>query len=48
MVSDIEKYGIHHEIVSGGIRNYVERLIETIKVGNKICSSMVFHLHFLL
>ncbi|MBC7129249.1 MAG: hypothetical protein H5T45_05920 [Thermoplasmatales archaeon] len=27
----LKRYGIHHEIISGGIRNYVERVIETIK-----------------
>ena len=27
----LRRYGIEHKIVSGGIRNYVERLIETIK-----------------
>jgi len=27
----LKRYDIHHEIVSGGIRNYVERVIETIK-----------------
>jgi len=27
----LKRYGIDHEIVSGGIRNYVERVIETIK-----------------
>ena len=27
----LKRYGIEHEIVSGGIRNYVERVIETIK-----------------
>jgi len=27
----LKRYGIEHEIVSEGIRNYVERVIETIK-----------------
>jgi transposase-like protein len=27
----LERYGITHEIVSGGLRNYVERVIETVK-----------------
>jgi len=27
----LRRYGIQHRIVSGGIRNYVERIIETIK-----------------
>jgi len=27
----LRRYGIEHKIVSGGIRNYIERLIETIK-----------------
>ena len=32
----LKRYGIHHEIVSGGIRNYVERVIETIKDGTRL------------
>ena len=27
----LRRYGIEHKVVSGGIRNYVERLIETVK-----------------
>ena len=27
----LERYGIAHEVVSGGLRNYVERIIETVK-----------------
>jgi len=27
----LRRYGIEHKVVSGGIRNYIERLIETIK-----------------
>ena len=32
----LRRYGIYHEIVSGGIRNYIERLIETIKDRTKV------------
>jgi len=27
----LKRYGIEHKIVSGGVRNYIERLIETVK-----------------
>jgi len=34
--SMLRRYGIQHEIISGGIRNYIERVIETIKDGNRV------------
>jgi len=32
----LRRYGIQHEVISGGIRNYIERVIETIKDRTRI------------